>query len=118
MKCPKCGEDLDTGLNCYKCGYSDTKKIELEPTIAENLLCVIKKCLEKQCLIFMTDKVVSIRTPVKGFDILYNEEKFSLKNGLDEAIQQAYKWAKENSLERVRAETDNLCVKWNCQEIL
>ena len=42
MKCPKCGEDLDTGLNCYKCGYLDTKKIELEPTIAEKLLWLVE----------------------------------------------------------------------------
>jgi len=93
MKCPKCGEDLDTGLNCYKCGYLDTKKIELEPTIAEKLLWLVEN-VKAVCIFECDFGHVGLR-----LDLPRNKDRIFTTNdevkNRDMLIDKAYKWAKE-----------------------
>lgn len=96
MKCHKCGEDLDTGLNCYKCGYLDTKKIELEPTIAEKLLWLVEN-VKEVCIIECDFGHSGIRLDLprnkfKIFTIFTTNDE--VKNR-DMLIDKAYKWVKE-----------------------
>ena len=86
MKCPKCGEDLDTGLNCYKCGYLDTKKIELEPTTAEMLLDGAEKTGYIEAIRLVKNRKWSVT--IGGYQ--------GLSEKLSEAILIAYKEAIRN----------------------
>lgn len=93
MKCLKCGEDLDTGLNCYKCGYLGIKKIELEPTIAEKLLWLAENFnvhIQDDCGLEVT---IENRKNGRWAGYFVGSE-YETKT-LAEAINKVYKWAKK-----------------------
>lgn len=116
MKCPKCGsvelklenksqlplmEAPQVALRCAKCSHwikwcpKEERHCYIEPTTAEMLLFITKFCIRIEASIFMTKKLISICKPVRGFESLCTEEIFKLENGFEEAIKQAYDWAKQ-----------------------
>ena len=101
MKCPKCGSDLDTGFNCPKCGRENWQTIyEVKPELltAEKLLWLAENRILAE---------VNYSKPTRQFiEIKVNDWKYFNGIGIvptycrygrtiEEAINAAYEWAKE-----------------------
>lgn len=119
MKCPYCGNELDTGFNCPKCKAKSYKEIVSEyntngekiyekntiklvqpdPTTAEMWEWLAENATKNQSTIFITNKLISVCTEIPYFPMLCTEETFKLDNGLHEAIKAAYAEAKKQEVE-------------------